>query len=127
MYLAKEGLSVLEDGKVRSPTAAWISSERVKNLGLNESSNVVRGCPDFVIEVKESDEEIMPLKSRMREWISSGCKVAWLIDPKKETIHIFNAKRQRMHIGFEKPILENSLLPGFQLHLFQKYNHNRTI
>lgn len=109
----------LGDGSIRNPAAAWMIGHRLDGIGLPDHPKIVRACPDFVIEVKNCNDEIKPLKSRMREWIRSGCKVAWLIDPKKETVHIFDPKNQRMHIGFDKPVIERVLLSGFQLQLFK--------
>ena len=57
----------------------------------------------------------MELKAKMTEWMENGCLLGWLIDPESETVYVYDREAQSIHLGFDKPISGEPVLPGFEL------------
>ena len=49
-------------------------------------------------------------------WMQNGCRLAWLIDPKAQTTHIFRANGEIQIVnGFDKTLSGEDVLTGFTL------------
>lgn len=108
----------LPDGSTRSPDVAWISRERWEALTEREQEMFPPVCPDFVIELLSPSDSLNTTRKKMQDvWVANGCRLAWLIDPKTETTHIFRANGEIQLVGFDKPLSGEEVLPGFELTL----------
>lgn len=58
-------------------------------------------------------------KSKMQqEWIGTGCRLAWLINPQGQTVHIYREKGEIQIVsGFDKKLSGENVLEGFELDL----------
>jgi Uma2 family endonuclease len=79
---------VLPNGARRSPDAAWIFKERIKNLDPATFSRYWPVCPDFVIELRSQPDRVRVLREKMKEWLASGAELTWLIDPEARTVEV---------------------------------------
>ena len=51
-------------------------------------------------------------------WMQNGCRLAWLIDPKAETTHIFRANGEIQIVqGFDKTLSGEDVLVNFTMPL----------
>lgn len=109
----------LPDGSTRPPDVAWVSRERWNVLTEREQEKFPPICPDFVIELLSPSDSLNAAKTKMTDvWIANGCRLAWLIDPKTETTHIFRANGEIQIVqGFAKPLSGEDILVGFELRL----------
>ena len=109
----------LPDDSVRVTNATWVSRERWEALSEREQEKFPPICPDFVIELLSPSDSLNTTKSKMIDvWMTNGCRLAWLIDPKNETTHIFRANGEIQIIqGFDKPLSGENVLVGFELRL----------
>ncbi len=109
----------LPDGSTRSPDVAWVSRERWESLTEAQQEKFPPVCPDFVIELLSPSDSLSITKKKMTEvWIANGCRLAWLIDPKTETTHIFRANGEIQLVqGFDKTLSGEDVLPGLTLTL----------
>ncbi len=80
---------ILPDGSVRSPDAAWISSDRWKPGSDSTDEFNTRLCPDFVIELRFQSDRLPALQAKMQSWRANGAQLAWLIDPTRKTVEIY--------------------------------------
>ena len=76
----------LPNGARRSPDAAWISRGR---LGQKPH------CPDFVIELLSPSDRRTTTHAKMLEWIANGAELAWMIDPKQQSVTIYRPGQER--------------------------------
>jgi Uma2 family endonuclease len=113
---------LLPDLSIRIATFAWISTNQLVSHVVNDRIDSQR-CPDFIVEFKPKDDDLKTSKAKMKEWIANGCKLAWLIDEKKEVIYIFEKSKTRMQIGFDKKLSGEPVLPGFELDLTIRGTH----
>ena len=79
----------LPTGARRSPDAAWILKQRIKDFGPSALSGYWPVCPDFVIELRSQSDRIRVLRDKMTEWLASGAQLGWLIDPEIQTVEIY--------------------------------------
>lgn len=108
----------LPDGSTRSPDVAWVSRDRWEALSEQEQDKFPPICPDFVIELLSPSDSLSSTKKKITDaWIANGCRLAWLIDPKTETTHIFRANGEIQIVNFDKPLSGEDVLVGFELTL----------
>ena len=109
----------LPDGSTRSPDVAWVSRDRWEILTDREQEKFPPLCPDFVIELVSATDSLKTARAKMTDvWIANGCRLAWLIDPKTQTIYIFRANGEIQILpDFSKPLSGEDVLPGLLLQL----------
>ena len=95
----------LPSSAVRSADSAFVSTERWQALTPNERKKFPPICPDFVIELLSESDTVTESRAKMlTDWIGNGCQLAWLIDPKTETTHIYRADGSiQINHGFAEP------------------------
>lgn len=110
----------LPTGAVKSPDCAWVSDERLATLDEDSDEQFLKVAPDFVVEVRSSTDRVAKLKSKMEKiWMANGVRLAWLIDPYKETVRIYRANQEvEVLKGFKGKVLSGEdVLEGFELPL----------
>ena len=111
----------LPDNSMRSPDAAWISSEKWQALTDDERENrFAPVCPEFVIELKSGSDGLRVLQRKMTDtWLANGTQLAFLIDPETETSWIYRAGQAVPDVfaGFDCELSGEPVLPGFALDL----------
>ncbi len=109
----------------RSPDAAWVSLERWSALTAEEQEKFPPICPDFVIELHEAKlsrresgtDPLRPLQEKMQEYLNSGLRLGWLINPQDEQVEIYRASREVEIVQFPVSLSGEDVLPGFVLNL----------
>lgn len=107
----------LPNGGDRSPDAAWVNSDRWESLTLKEQEGFPPICPDFVIELRSRTDSLQPLQEKMQEYIKSGLRLGWLINPQDEQAEIYRPDRAVEVVGFPVILSGENVLPGFTLNL----------
>ncbi|WOD38195.1 Uma2 family endonuclease [Nodosilinea sp. E11] len=79
----------LPGGGDRSPDVAWVELSRWNTLTPDEQTGFPPICPDFVIELRSKTDTLPPLKDKMQEYLSSGLRLGWLINPQGQTVEIY--------------------------------------
>jgi Uma2 family endonuclease len=109
----------------RSPDAAWVSLERWSALTTEEQEKFPPICPDFVIELREAKlsrresrtDPLRPLQEKMQEYLNSGLRLGWLINPQDEQVEIYRPSREVEIVQFPVSLSGEDVLPGFVLNL----------
>jgi Uma2 family endonuclease len=118
MFFDSNAGFTLPNKAVRSPDCAFIRMDRWKALPTDERHKFAHICPDFVIELRSSKDNRKKLEEKMIEWMNNGCKLAWLIDPKrKETVVYSAVKEEQIIFPFNTILTGEDVLPGFKLDL----------
>ena len=71
---------ILPTGARRSPDAAWMTIDRL---------DARPSCPQFVIELVSPSDRLKTVRAKMQEWIANGAELAWMIDPRTESVTIY--------------------------------------
>ncbi|MBC8042120.1 MAG: Uma2 family endonuclease [Rhizobacter sp.] len=108
----------LPNGAMRSPDAAWLPLERWNGLSEKEQEQFPPLCPDFVIELLSKTDALRTAQEKMAEWMTNGCRLAWLINPKDETVFIYRQGQATQTVqGFETLLSGEDVLPEFSFAL----------
>ena len=108
---------ILPNRGKRSPDVAWISNERWDSLTLQEQEKFAPICPDFVIELRSRTDGLNQLQSKMQEYLNSGLKLGWLIDPQSQQVEIYLQNKAREIVSLPTTLSGENILPGFSLDL----------
>ena len=106
----------MPDGAVRVPDAAWISAERLAALPpRGQRPAFPQVVPDFVIEVRSSNDRLSQQQRKMREWIAYGARLGWLIDPGNSRIYIYRPDAELEILERPDSISGEPELPGLEI------------
>lgn len=107
----------LPNGAVRSPDASWIAKERWAALTPEQQRTFVPLCPDFVVELLSESDAIRIATAKMEEWITNGCRLAWLIDADGKKAYVFRPESDVEIVSFDRTLDGGDVLPGFTFDL----------
>ncbi len=102
-------------GGDRSPDAAWVSQNRWDALTPEEQERFPPLCPDFVIELRSKSDRLQPLQAKMQEYLESGLRLGWLINPQDQVIEIYRVGKEVEVLQMPALLLGEDVLPGFEL------------
>ena len=74
-------------------------------------------CPDFVAELRSDSDRLTKLRTKMKEYIAQGVRLAWMIDPLKQAVEIYRPGREVETLKRPATLSGEDILPGFVLDL----------
>jgi Uma2 family endonuclease len=108
----------LPNTAVRSPDAAFITLDRWNALTHEDQKRFAPICPDFVIELMPQSDHLPNLQTKMREWMTNGCRLGWLINADTKEAYIYRADGSVNALqGAETVLSGEDVLPNFHLSL----------
>ncbi len=107
----------LPSGGDRSPDVAYVSLERWENLTQEEREGFPPICPDFVIELRSKSDRLKPLQEKMQEYIDSGLKLGWLIDPRQKQVEIYRPQTAVEIVKMPASLSGEDVLPELNITL----------
>lgn len=108
---------VLPNGARRSPDAAWIRKQRIKDLDPAAFSGYWQVCPDFVIGLRSKTDRPRVLREKMEEWLANGSRLGWLIDAETRTVEIFRPGFEAETLTGASSVTGEGPVAGFVLEL----------
>ncbi len=105
----------LANGAVRSPDASWIRLDRWNALSPEQKRTFAPICPDFVVELMSPSDNKKDLHEKMKEYISQGARLGWLIDPIARSVEIHRPDRAVEVLQNPESLSGEDVLPGFTL------------
>ncbi|MBE9099908.1 Uma2 family endonuclease [Vacuolonema iberomarrocanum] len=107
----------LPNGAMRSPDASWIRRDRWEALTQAEKESFAPICPDFVVELRATNDPLSRLQDKMQEYINHGALLGWLIDRKSRTVHVYRPNRSPEMLNDPEVVSGDPELPVFKLSL----------
>jgi Uma2 family endonuclease len=107
----------LPNGGDRSPDLAWVSSERWGKLTPEEKEGFPPLCPDFVIELRSKTDRLKPLQEKMVEYLDSGLKLGWLINPQEKQVEIYRQNKAVEIVNMPVILSGENVLPQLNITL----------
>lgn len=108
---------VLPSGARRSPADAWTLKSRIHQMDPKMLERYWHLCPDFVIEVRSHTDRLPTLRKKMREWISIGAQLAWMLDPGNRSVEIYRPRVPVDRLENPTSLAAGAPLAGFVLDL----------
>ena len=107
----------LPNGAVRAPDASWTLQERLDALEEDEWRSSAYICPDFVLELRSASETLASQQAKMEEYIQSGARLGWLVDPIQKRVHVYRPDAYAEVLDSPSAVSGDPVMPGFQLDL----------
>jgi Uma2 family endonuclease len=105
----------LPEGGDRSPDVAWITLDKWEALTSEERRGFLPLCPDFVIELMSRSDSWVQTQAKMVEYMESGCRLGWLLDPKGKRAAIYRSGKPPELLTAPESLSGEDVLPGFVL------------
>jgi Uma2 family endonuclease len=113
---------VLPNGARRSPDASWTPKAEVRKLTPESREAFWHLCPAFVVELRSKTDRLNLVREKMREYITNGAQLGWLIDPETRTVEIYRPNRDPETLANPTSLTGEGLLQGFTLDLTQVWD-----
>jgi Uma2 family endonuclease len=105
---------VLSNSAIRHPIVSVVKKHKM----TTQFEHYIEDVPDFVIEYLTESDNFVSMKTRMKEYISNGSHLAWLIDLNNEKAFIFKMDSTEEVIeNFENTLKSGPILRGYALDL----------
>jgi Uma2 family endonuclease len=105
----------LPDGSMRVADAAWVERNRWDALSASDQERFAPLCPDFVIELRSSNDGLTELKAKMEHWIANGAWLGWLNDPESKTVHVYRPGEQVDVLVEPSSVQGDGVVAGFEI------------
>ena len=94
MLLGPDGMLRLMPGLVRIPDVSFLSWHRLpgKQRPTEALPDLV---PDLAVEVLSTGNTKAEMKRKVREYLDAGCRIIWLVDPRKRIVEVITVAGRR--------------------------------
>jgi Uma2 family endonuclease len=99
-------LFVLGPNTKRAPDVSVV----LREIG---SVKEITGAPDIAAEILSPSNTKREMKRKFSQFFATGCKLAWIIDPKARTVEVWDSAAGPAKILQASDFLGTPLLPGF--------------
>ena len=105
----------LPGGGDRSPDVAWVELSRWQSLTPEQRQKFPPIAPDFVIELRSRTDNLETLRQKMREYMNSGVRLAWMFNPQDRQVEIYRQGQKTEICQLPIELSGEEVLPGFVL------------
>jgi len=91
-----------------------VKLERWNALTIEEQDKFPPICPDFVVELR-SRTDLRELQEKMQDYLDSGLRLGWLINPKDQQVEIYRQGQSVEVLQSPTNISGEDVLLGFVL------------
>jgi len=102
---------------VRAARIAYIQSSR-SEIAV-ERGPFYPGAPDLAIEVISLSDRAGEIEEKVRDWLSHGCRVVWLVNPIARLVTVYRGPTAVQVFTADNTLVEPELLPSFELQVSQ--------
>jgi len=107
----------LPNGAVRAPDVSWVEKSRWEVLSPEQREKFLPLCPDFALELMSPSDTLTEVREKMQEYRANGCRLGWLINPKKREVEIYRLGQDVEVLKSPKTLSGEDVLPEFVLDL----------
>ena len=100
---------------VRAPDAWFVRAERVPAEGIPRDFR--HGYPDLAVEVLSPSDRRADVMRTVREYLTAGTPLVWVIDPDGRWAEVFRADGTYTYLDENGALDGEDVLPGFALTL----------
>ncbi len=115
VYAAETGFTLARHpDTVRAPDVAFVCRER---LVSPEPIGFPDLAPDLVVEVLSPDDRSGKLLAKIADWLSSGTRLVWVIDPERRLARVYRQDGTERIVAAEEMLDGEDVAPGFSCRL----------
>jgi Uma2 family endonuclease len=113
VFGAEGGFLIRRDpDTVRAPDAAFVSAER---MPPSVPAGFFPGPPDLAVEVLSPNDRASDVFARVSDWLETGCRKVWVIDPKTQSVTVYSPEAQMRMLHVADTLTDDAVLPGFRI------------
>jgi Uma2 family endonuclease len=98
---------------VRAPDTAFISRERFDKIG--RTWKYWDEAPDLAVEVLSPSDTVKHVKDMVSDWLKSGSKTVWVVNPKLRTVTVYNSSSDIRILTEKDRLTGGDTVPGFEI------------
>jgi Uma2 family endonuclease len=106
----------MDNENCRAPDISFVAKERLRGL-KRPARSFFKFAPDLAIEVLSPNNTRAEIHDRLRDFFSSGTKLAWIIDPESKSAEICYGLEKRRLVGPNGELNGEDVVPGFRYKL----------
>lgn len=102
----------LPSGNVRAPDVAFVAASRIDAAGVPRG--FFPGAPDLAVEVLSPSDRVRELLDKVGEWLQSGARLVWVVDPEARTVTVHRAISDVRTLRDGELVEGEDVVPGFR-------------
>jgi Uma2 family endonuclease len=106
--LGADVLFVLAPNTKRAPDVSVVMREI-------DPDQEIQGAPEIAAEILSPSNAKRSMQRKLTQFFAAGCKLAWIIDPKKRSVEVWQSPAGPSNTLTESDDLKTDLLPAFTL------------
>jgi Uma2 family endonuclease len=75
----------------------------------------IQGAPEIAAEILSPSNSRRAMQRKLTQFFATGCNLAWIIDPKAQTVEVWESSTGPSRVLRGSDSLETPLLPGFTI------------
>ena len=95
---------------VRAPDVHFVSTVRESPA---DRKGFFPGAPDLAVEILSPDDKASAVQEKIREYLTAGTRLVWLVDPQSETVTAYHPSGEARVYAGEQAVPGEDVLPGF--------------
>ncbi len=103
---------------VRAPDAAFVRKGRIPKEGIE---GYLPFAPDLAVEVVSPNDRWSEIEEKVMEWLNSGTRLVWVIDPRTRTIHVYRSPKEVSLLLEQDMLGGEEVLPGFSVAVIEVF------
>ncbi|HTU20149.1 MAG TPA: Uma2 family endonuclease [Gemmataceae bacterium] len=111
-----DGTLRLWPGLVRIPDVSFISWDQLPQRKIPKKA-IPELYPDLAVEVLSRKNTKPEIDRKLHEYFRAGTRLAWVVDPRKRTVHVYTAPDQSHLLTANQSLDGGDVLPGLSLPL----------
>lgn len=125
VVLGADGMVRLDKGLVRIPDVTFIPWEKIPGEEIDMHTPIASLVPDLAVEVLSVSNTPAEIARKLKEYFFYGTRLAWIIDPRKQTAKIYTSPETFKRIGKTGSLDGDPVLPGFKISLPELFSRSR--
>lgn len=95
---------------LQAPDVAFVRAERAPQAPLH---GYFDGAPDLAVEVLLPDDHPDEISAAVEQWLTTGCRLVWVIDPRNHTVTAHTPDRPAKVLTGADDLSVSDIIPGF--------------
>ena len=112
--LAPDGMLRLVPGLLRAPDVSFLARGKLTRYKRG-GKRIPSVAADLAVEVVSKSNTKAEIARKLNEYFATGTRLAWVVDPKTQTVRVHTTPRQSVVLGLDGILDGGDVLPGFRL------------
>lgn len=117
VVLGESGYIRITVDQVRAPDATFVPWSEFPDGEVPQNEAFWSVAPGLIVEVLSPGNTKSEIDRKLNEFFSVGCKLAWVIDPRKKTAKVYTSAKKFKELDETGTLEGGKVLPGFKLKL----------